>query len=76
MASNHKPTRQERREQKKRKRMTVTGKHVFALKQLMARQKTKSQKAQYGPGRRGNQGLTSIRGSHRIHKPSKINKWT
>jgi hypothetical protein len=60
-------TKSERREQKKRRRMPVSGKHVFTLQQLMTRQSGTPSK---GPGKRGKHGRQSVRGSHRVNKPS------
>jgi hypothetical protein len=58
-------TKAERREKKQRKRMPVTGKHVFKLQKLMSRS------VAHGTGRGGKDGYFAVRSSHRIHKPTR-----
>ncbi|MFH0831074.1 MAG: hypothetical protein V1895_03375 [Parcubacteria group bacterium] len=67
-SSNHPTTKAERREIKRRQRMPVSGKHVFTLQRLAARQKFTTHVRQ-GPGRRGPQGRMSVRYASRINKP-------
>ncbi|MFO0704796.1 MAG: hypothetical protein U0517_02340 [Candidatus Andersenbacteria bacterium] len=65
-------TRAEKREHKKRKRMPVTGKHVFTLQRLAARHPGgtgKPQDVRHGPGRRGSHGRLSVRHASRVNKP-------
>jgi len=52
-------TRGERREQKKRRRMPVSGKHVFTIQRILTQ----------GTGQHGKKGRRTVRASHRTRKP-------